>query len=61
MSTLAALVILLPVLVSLMALLALAYAVHRHPALAAPIKVAVAGAVLLATVVGRLMAAAGSG
>ncbi|KOV71838.1 hypothetical protein ADL00_07010 [Streptomyces sp. AS58] len=51
MSTLALLVVLLLVLVGLLVVGALGYAVHRRPALTAPLTVALAGAAVLGAMV----------
>jgi hypothetical protein len=59
MSTLAALVVLLLVLVGLMVVVALGYAVHRRPALTGPLSVAIAGAAVLVAVVTTVATAAG--
>lgn len=59
MSTLVALVVLLLVLVVMMVVLGLGYAVHRRPALAAPITVAIAGAAVLVAVVTTLVSVTG--
>lgn len=56
MSTLALLVILLLVLVGLMVVSVLGYAAHRHPDLAQPIGVALAGAAVLAATVAAIVA-----
>lgn len=57
MSTLVALVILLLVLVGMVVVLGLGYAVHRRPALTAPITVAIAGAAVLIAVITTLVSA----
>ncbi|MGW7410300.1 hypothetical protein ACWGI9_42665 [Streptomyces sp. NPDC054833] len=59
MSALALLVVLLLVLVGLVLVVGLGYVVHRRPALAAPLTVALAGAGVLAAVVFAIVQSAG--
>ncbi|MER6188094.1 hypothetical protein [Streptomyces sp. NPDC001652] len=59
MSTLVALVIPLLVLVGMVVVLGLGCAVHRRPALTAPITVAIAGAAVLIAVITTLMSVTG--
>ncbi|MGX1560980.1 hypothetical protein [Streptomyces sp. NPDC055506] len=56
MSTLALLVVLLLVMVALLTAAGLAYAVHRHPALAQPLTVGLSGLGLLGALVAAIIA-----
>lgn len=59
MSTLVAMVALLLVLAGLAVVFGLGYAVHRRPALTAPVTVALAGAAVLVAIVTTLVSATG--